>query len=207
MPEKTQIPQYHGGKRTNILTGVGFAIIAILCLNCSGLYQNSRNDEHVEKPKAATIAPSKTPEGTVKTLYGDTIFFNLRNAIPTDVITHLSPCITTELKTHFERYNEDIEAWMRRNENSGLKLPASEGPIFLSNYEGADSYQIGKASINGRLAKVPVSLSITDSIGSFQWVDIVLLRQVGNVWLLDNIKFQSGRDDNYTLLNRVSLVE
>lgn len=211
MPAKTKVSQYHMGKRINILVMIGFAtmivVVASLTLNCSGLYPNGRNDEQVEKQKTATIAPSTTPEGTVKSLYSDTIFFNLRNAIPPDVIEYLSPCITTELKIHFERYNEDIKAWMRRNENSGLKLPVSEGPIFLSNYEGADLYQVGKASINGRFARVPVSLSITDAMGSFQWIDIVLLRKVGNVWLLDNIKFQSGKGDNYTLLDRVSLFE
>jgi hypothetical protein len=210
MIEQIQIPKYHKKKRTN-MTGVGFVIkivvLAILCISCSCLYSNGQNEEKAEKLKKATIAPSITPEGTVKTLYSDTIFFNLRNAIPPDVIAHLSPCITTELKTHFESHNEDIEAWMRRNKNSGLKLPVGEGPIFLSNYEGADLYQVGKANINGRFAKVPVSLSITDVMGEFQWVDIVLLRQVGNVWLLENIMFQSGSDKNHTLLNRVSLIE
>lgn len=194
---------------------IGFAaavlVTAILVLNCCGSSAPTepigRNDERVGKQDTAPLAASTTPEGTVSALYADKIFFDLRNEIPPSVIEHLSPCMTADLKGHFERFNEDVKTWMARNQGAGLKLPVSEGPIFLSNYEGADSYRVGKATVRGNLAQVPVSLSITDPAGTFEWVDVVLLRRVGDVWLLDDIKFGPDEGDGYTLRDRVALVE
>ena len=211
MCTKTKAPQNHRGKRAKCLRMIGFTAFAmtimVLASNCTRLSEpknfRGQNDRYAER----RLLPSRTPEETVKTLYGDATFFNLRNEIPRLVIDRLSPCLTPELKAHLEHHNEKVAAWMTRNKNAGLKLPVSEGPIFLSNYEGADDYQVGKARIDGTLAEVPVSLSITDAMGAFSWVDVAVLRQVKNVWRLDNIKFQPGSGDNYTLRDRIALIE
>ena len=212
---KTKAPQNHRGKRANFLRMIGFTAFAMtimfLTLNCTGFSEpknrRGQNDRYDEKPAAGRLVPSMTPEETVKTLYGDSTFFNLRNEIPYPVIDHLSPCITPELKAHLEHHKEKVAAWMARNENTGLKLPVSEGPIFLSNYEGADDYQVGKARIDGTHAEVPVSFSITDAMGTFKWVDVAILRQIKKVWRLENIKFQPDSSDNYTLQDRIALIE
>ena len=61
---------------------------------------------------SATPEPSTTPAGTLAVLYGDEVFFGLRNSIPASALDHLSACITPELRGHFERHNESVAQWM-----------------------------------------------------------------------------------------------
>jgi hypothetical protein len=180
-------------------------LLAIISMNCSGPSQNKQNEADAQKP--AGLLPSSTPAKTVENLYGDSLFFHLRNTIPAKTIEYLSPCMTNDLKNHIEKLNKDIAAWMKNNKDSNLKLPISEGPIFLSNYEGANAYQVGEAMINGSVARVPVSLSVTDVRGTFTWADTAILKQEGSVWLLDNIIFPSEENDKYTLTDRLSLIQ
>ncbi|THB68433.1 MAG: hypothetical protein D6B27_02570 [Gammaproteobacteria bacterium] len=198
MQKKTEHPK-NNSHITIVDIIIMTVVMSVFSASCSVSHSNNQNK--------TTIAPSTTPEETVKVLYSDAIFFNIRNSIHPETISHLAPCITPELKIHFESHNKNIEKWKQKHKDSELKLPVSEGPIFLSNYEGANSFKIGKAMIEGKLAKVPVSLSIKNSDGLYKWIDIALLKQVGGFWLLNNIIFQSGIDKNNTLLNRVLLSE
>lgn len=175
-------------------------IIALLTLGFSCAQKNIAIREESTKQQGTIDAPSTNPEETAKTLYSDTTFFNLRNRISLDVIGYLSPCLTPELENHLKIFNKDLEMWSNKNKNSNLKPPIREGPIFLSNYEGADSHKIGQANIDGQVAKVPISFLLDDVGESFEWQDFAILKKVGEVWLLDDIYFDPDRYDNHTLL-------
>jgi hypothetical protein len=151
------------------------------------------------------LQPGATPEGTVGELYADETFFHARNAFPSSMMQRFSRCFTPELVRHFEAHNENVERWIEDHGNAGLKLPMSEGPIFLSNYEGADTFSVGRATVDGTKAEVPVSFSYTEGADTVRWVDIVLLRLVDGVWLMDDIRFDPERWDDYTLRKRMTL--
>ncbi len=164
------------------------------------------NNISVENKRTSTITPSITPQETVHTLYSDSLFFNLRTLITSKALIHLSSCLTPELHRHLESYRDSIENWSKRHSNSGLKSPAKEGPLFLSNYEGADLFHIEEIHSSDIIAKVSVSLSsTTHPMGPSQWTDIALLKRVGNVWLLHDIIFDPERYKYYTLSEKLSL--
>ncbi len=184
-------------------------VISLFLLNCScsGPSNIKANDPTSENISAVNQLAYAIPEDTVSSLYNDPNFFKLRNTIPTETLTRLSAYFSDELIKHLKEHNKAVKKWMKQNGKSNLKLPVSEGPIFLSNYEGADTFHVEKAQIDDHYAKVPVSLSINDFMGEFKWQDIAILKQVDNKWLLDNIIFQPNRGDNYNLRDRVSFSE
>jgi hypothetical protein len=149
--------------------------------------------------------PKTAPEATVRELYADDTFFHIRNAFPLPMVQRFSRFFTPELVRHFQSHNEDVQRWMEEHKNEILKLPMSEGPIFLSNYEGADTFSVGRAKIDGTSAEVPVSFSYSDGADTFRWVDVAMLRLVDGVWLLDDIQFDPERFDDYTLRKRMAL--
>jgi len=112
----------------------------------------------------------------------------------------------SSLARHFESHNQDVERRFAQHDET-QKLPMAEGPIFFSNYEGADSFEIGHATIDGTEAQVPVSFTYTEGADTVRWVDTVMLRQVDGVWLMDDILFDPQRWDHYTLRERVALDE
>lgn len=150
--------------------------------------------------------PQQTAEGTVRALYADEAFFHLRNTLPPPMVQRFSACFTPELVQHLESHNQDVETWFAQHDET-LKLPMAEGPIFFSNYEGADSFEIGHTTTDGTHAEVPVSFTYTEGADTVRWVDIVMLRLMGGVWLMDDILFDPQRWDHYTLRERVALDE
>ena len=151
--------------------------------------------------------PKEVPEGTVGELYADEVFFGIRNSVSADILPRFASCFTPELVSHFESHNEDVSKWMKEHAGEALKLPGTEGPIFVGNYEGASTFSVGKGEVNGTYAEVPVSLSYSEGEDTIRWVDIVKLRLIDGVWLLDDIQFDSDRRDFDTLRKRLVLKE
>ena len=149
--------------------------------------------------------PKTAPEATVEELYADDTFLQIRNSFPLPMVQQFSRFFTPELVRHFQSHNADVQRWMEEHKNETLKLPMSEGPVFLSNYEGADSFSVGRAKIDGTHAAVPVSFSYSDGANTFRWVDVAMLRLVDGAWLLDDIQFDPERFDDYTLRKRIAL--
>jgi len=167
---------------------------ALYCAACA-------SPEHVPKAK-------DTPEETVRLLYADERFFRVRNTLPATTLQRFRYCFTSELVRHFESHNKNVARWIEEHKDEKtLKLPVSEGPIFVSNYEGADTFSVGRAKVEGTRAEVPVSLSYTEGADTARWVDVAMLRLVDGVWLLDDIGFDPERLGDYTLRKRVALNE
>lgn len=172
------------------------AIVMVGSLYCA----TSASPEHVPEAK-------ESPEETVRELYADESFFRVRNAFPTAMLQRVRSCFTPELVRHFEGHNKNVARWIEEHKDETLKLPMSEGPIFVSNYEGADTFSVGRAQVEGTRAEVPVSLSYTEGADTVRWVDVAMLRRVDGVWLLDDIRFDPERLGDYTLRKRVALYE
>jgi hypothetical protein len=192
------------------------AMVAILSLYCAGPVsadqasampgeQVSVGAEKASDPTSPAPQPQTTPEGTVEELYADDTFFQVRNSFPPPMVQRFSRVFTPELVRYFQSHNEDVERWLEEHKGEDLKLPMAEGPIFLSNYEGADTFSVGQAKIEGTSAEVPVTFSYTYGNETFRWDDIAMLRLVDGLWLLDDIRFDPERWDDYTLRKRMAL--
>ena len=155
-----------------------------------------------QKPRA-----TKTPEETVGELYKDQTFLQARNAVSAAMLLHFHDRFTPDLIKHFETHNVRVERWLKAHAGEALKLPMREGPIFVSNYEGADTFDVDAAKIQGDQADVPVSLSYTEGGDTARWVDVAMLRLVDGVWRLDDIRFDLNGAGDETLRKRVALDE
>jgi hypothetical protein len=198
------------------LRRVVWAILATVSLGCAAPVSAEQASamsgdlvavgaEETPNPASEAPQPETTPEGTVRELYADDTFFQIRNALPPSMIQRFSRCFTPDLVRYFESHNEDVERWLEEHKDQTLKLPMSEGPIFLSNYEGADTFSVGQAKIEGTSAEVPVTFLYTYGNETFRWDDIAMLRLVDGLWLLDDIRFDPERWDDYTLRKRMAL--
>ena len=149
--------------------------------------------------------PGSRPEESVKTLYSDEVFFNLRNSFPEAATDHLAVCLTPSLLAHFERSREAIAAWKHAHRNEIMRPPLGEGPIFLSTYEGADSSHVGTARVSGRRAEVPVQLTNRGERQAYRWTDIAIVMKHGDRWLLDDIRWDPQNSGGGGLRDRTTL--
>ncbi len=205
------------GADMKVLRMVATIILVVVSFGCSGLGSAEQTpaktgekvpvgSDHLEQEDNAPKLQA-SPEGTVMELYADEIFFHIRNSFPPPMVQRFSRYFTPELISHFESHNADVDRWMEEHKNESLKLPMSEGPIFISNFEGANTFVVGQAKVDASHAEVPVTFSYTEGAESFGWIDIVILRLVDCVWLMDDIRFDPERWDNYTVRKRVALAE
>jgi hypothetical protein len=143
----------------------------------------------------------------VRELYADEAFFGARNELPSDQLQRLRTRFTPELVERFESYHRDIAGWLAKHKDEALKAPTSDGPVFMSNYEGANSFSVGQATVDGTRADVPVTLSYTEGADTVRWVDVAMLRRVDRAWLLDDIRFDPDGTAGESLRQRITLRE
>ena len=157
--------------------------------------------------RAPSPNPGTIPADTVKALYSNEVFFHLRNSFPKPVTDYLSPCLSKDLKEHFDNSRAEIDLWFERhkNEKQQLKLPMSEGAIFVSCYDGATEFRLGTTTVKNDRARVKVHLTYKEGEYSFEWVDIALLVKVDGKWLLEDIQFDPARSPGATLRKRTKI--
>lgn len=145
----------------------------------------------------ADLAPSPglTPEATARALYGTQSFLHQRGTFNRKVVDHFQVCFTSALNKHLYLFSDALEAWKVKHAGQQLKLPLTEGSIFISCYEGCTTYQVGKAIVLGDMARVPVVMKHFEQGEPYGWVDMAVLRRVGKVWLLDEVVFDAGASD------------
>ena len=80
--------------------------------------------------KSEVLQPKKTPEGTVRELYADDTFFQIRNALPPPMGQRFSRCFTPELVRYFQSHNEDVERWLEEHKNETSEAADERGPDF-----------------------------------------------------------------------------
>ena len=175
---------------------------SVLVFAIIGLLASASCTSSEQTPRAA-----HTPEETVAELYNDQTFLQARNTVSAAMLMHFQDRFTPDLMKHFERHNVRVERWLKAHEGEALKLPMREGPIFVSNYEGADTFDVGAAKIDRDVADVPVSLSYSEGGETVKWVDVAVLRLVDGVWRLDDIRFDLNGGGDDTLRKRVALDE
>lgn len=91
--------------------------------------------------------PGTTAQATAEALYGNAMFFHLRNAFPEFVTNNLGACFTKSLLTHFDKSRADIDHWKELHKDDQLKLPMNEGAVFISVYEGASQFRVGETNL------------------------------------------------------------
>src|SRR5262249_43686770 len=73
--------------------------------------------------------------------------------------------------------------------NPGKKPPLSEGDLFTSVFEGAETSNAGKARMDEDRAEVPVEHFHLEGGKMVRWTDTLVLKHVGKEWLVDNVRY------------------
>lgn len=118
----------------------------------------------------------------------------------------LSPLITSDLKDLFLAARNTQAEYIR--EHPDEKPPWADGDLFSSLFEGAQSFRIGRASLRGDTAEVPVQLKYRQGGATTSWSDVLVLERVGGRWLVSDIlmkgewAFKSGNSLRSILSSR-----
>lgn len=199
----------------------GFFIL--LSLGMLGILPSALCGAEAERPAVAQVAepeeeeagivpstladpapsPGMTPEATAQALYGTKSFLHLRGRFDREVVDHFQACFTSSLKAHLYLHSDALEAWISKHQDEDLKLPLTEGSIFISCYEGCTTYKVGRAVVKGPVARVPVVMKHFEQGVPYAWVDMAIFHREGNLWRLDEIVFRAGERES-TLRDRLS---
>ena len=151
--------------------------------------------------------PGSAPADTARALYGNEVFFNLRNSFRKPITDYLALCFSKALLQHFDSSRAKIDRWFEHNQKTNMKLPLNEGSIFVGGYEGASRFRIGESVVAKDTAKVTIHLTYTEGGKDYEWTDTAIFVQSNGVWLLDDIVFNPSVRVDYTLRKRTTIDE
>ena len=184
-------------------------LISILLYSCNSDKQAASKIDQKPPNNKTLFESQKDPLNTLETLYSNKSFFDSRNPLTNEDLEKYSLIFSPSLLKSFEESNISIINWSRKNiaSNENLKLPMNEGPTFISNYEGATSYQVLDIEINNEAASAHINFTYHDNSTTVKWYDIAKLVIIGGKWYLDDIQFDPERFDNYTLRSNIAFTE
>lgn len=141
----------------------------------------------------------------VETLYATPEFADARTWMTPDEIRDLTPVLTDALAGMLLRHSAAVAAADRAGD-ALVKSPFPEGPIFLSNYEGMDGFDVAGARVGDDEAiLVTVHMTYAGPAGSTAWSDVAVLRCQSDAWRLDDILFDPTQTAGPSLRDRVSV--
>ena len=147
----------------------------------------------------AGIAVS-TPLATAKTLCA-LPSFRARGPLTEAEVNELTPCLTPELAQHLHRCRADISRWMHSHQNTIMKLPFTEGGVFIGCYEAIRRIRVGRVSSTSDTAEVEL---LATTFEGYHYTSLARMKRAGDSWLLDDI---GGGDDSSTLRRRTDLTQ
>lgn len=108
----------------------------------------------------------------------------------------LESLLSRELVQAIGKARQEQQKFIR--EHPEEKPPWIEGNLFASCYEGVSSFALGEPVVSRDKASVPVYLTYREGGQEERWLDVVVLEQTGNQWLVRDIflngpwEFRSG---------------
>jgi hypothetical protein len=98
----------------------------------------------------------------------------------------LAPYLTDDLRRLFERAQRRQRRFVREN-SPDAKPPWTDGDLFTSLFEGAQTFKIGAAKTRGARTEVSVALQRRENGEIVQWTDALVLIETKKGWRVDNI--------------------
>ncbi|HKY30413.1 MAG TPA: hypothetical protein VJM12_20945 [Pyrinomonadaceae bacterium] len=152
--------------------------------------------------QSSTSSPSRAAQQFYRT------YLKLKiNGLPNDnQLKLLSPLVTSDLKDLFLAARKIQAEYIRKHPDE--KPPWADGDLFSSLFEGAQSFRIGRASVRGNRAEVPVQLKYRQGGATSSWSDVLVFERIGRQWLVSDIlmkgewAFKSGNSLRSILSSR-----
>lgn len=136
----------------------------------------------------AIAAQQASPQDTAIQFYNAYIKLKPRGLPNKQQRRVLWPMITSDLRKLFVAAQQEQTKFARQHPDQ--KPPWADGDLLSSLFEGASAYKLGEATVNEGHAEVLVHLTYTDSSGTSQWTDTLLLTRSRNVWQVSDIIFK-----------------
>jgi hypothetical protein len=92
----------------------------------------------------------------------------------------LEPLLSSDLLKLLRAAKQKQEEFIK--EHPDEKPPWIEGDLFTSSFEGAHSFRLGRATVRGDRARIPVHLEYRDSRDRVRWTDTIVLIRSGDGW-------------------------
>jgi hypothetical protein len=125
---------------------------------------------------------------------------NVRGLPDSRQLTSLSPFLSSELVHLFKEAGREQAKYIR--EHPGEKPPWVEGDLFSSSFEGATSFRIGPAKVDGGRARVSIHLASRGVRGDADWTDTLVLTRTKQGWRVWNILYNGGESLRSSLSER-----
>jgi hypothetical protein len=140
----------------------------------------------------------------VRKLYAMPALVDARNGIEEAAISKLQPYVTDGLAAALRDFSAALSKADQSTDLS-TKSPYPTGPIFFSNYEGMDTFNVADASAADQTIRVKVEMDFKSEYGNAQWTDLAVLRCEGGEWKLDDIIFDPNQTAGPSLRDRIAI--
>ena len=165
-----------------------FAACLVLVVTVSGFAQTQTRPATLKRPRSAVA----TADGFYQTY----LKLKVRGLPTNEQLQQLAPFFMDDILKMFESARQIHDKFVR--EHPDEKPPWSDGDLFTSLFEGAQSFRIGKPTTSGDRVEVPVNLSFTGDGATTKWTDVAVLVNTPAGWRIHDIlmkgewQFKSG---------------
>ena len=133
-----------------------------------------------------TTEPSSPAAQTTARRFYQTYLKLKVSGLPDDKqLRTLSPLLIDDLIQLFEKAKQTQAQFVK--EHPDEKPPWGDGDLFTSLFEGAQRFRLGKLTMRGVYAEVPVSLSYHQGGSTSRWTDVLILTWTKNGWRVSDI--------------------
>lgn len=126
-----------------------------------------------------------SPTRTAQEFYRTYLKLKIRGLPDDKQMKSLEPLISSDLKDLFVAARKIQDEYIR--EHPDEKPPWGDGDLFSSLFEGAQSFRIGRVSLRGNRAEVPVQLTYRQGGSTTSWSDVLILVRNDKQWLVSDI--------------------
>lgn len=138
------------------------------------------------------LAPSSTsaqstPRAAARQFYSTYLKLKVRGLPNTTQRKMLWPLLALDLRQMFDAAEGEQTKFSL--EHPDEKPPWSEGDLFSSLFEGAQSFTMGAPRIDGDRAEVPINLVFKDKEDTARWTDTLILTRITGRWRVWDIRF------------------
>jgi len=137
------------------------------------------------EPVVSAQTSASSPTRAADKFYRTYLRLQIRGLPNDQQLKALSPLIAPDLKELLESARSTQAKFIQ--EHPDEKPPWADGDLFTSLFEGAQSFRLGRATVQGDRRQVPVYLVYRQGGSTTRWSDELVLVRSGNRWLVSDI--------------------
>lgn len=150
-----------------------FALINLLILSVFAV-----SNAYAQQPTSKVFA---------ERFYRKYLELNVRGLPDEKQLKSFSPYLSADLLRLFKKAQIEQKRFIKEN-SADMKPPWTDGDMFTSLFEGAQSYKIGKTKKRSAYTDVSVNLEYKENAKPSRWTDTLVLVQTKKGWRVWDIR-------------------